>query len=501
MCSSSDKLSLFFFEPTFAARCRLLGLYVLIALGGFFYILGDYFLSDDWNLLLLLKSASLRDLLGLFLPRETDVFHFIRPLSFVPWWVNSRLWGLDPLGYHLTNVVLHGLNAGLLAVLCRQLAMTAGGAFAAGLIFALSPLNPDAVTWLAALNDPSCVFFYLLSACLLVSYLKGGQTSHLILSLLAFAAALLNKEMALSFPLVATLLAVFYAKASRYRRAVVFYWLIAAGYMVFRLLTLGGIKGYLDSQGHSIHAIWSPALLISNLTWVPLKTIAFPLNSAILGPVYYRATLVLLAALYGAAILWALYHAGWHRRNKTGSLLILGVAWIVLTSTPVFNLLQTVSPDLQNTRYLYLPGAGFAMLLAALLSPSGANPKPKWLKQAVWVVFLVVWTVLLQINNTSWHTAAANSYELCRQIVFQTSPEERKIFVVGDLDTHKGAYQFRNGINPAVNLTLDPEFAIDFKAWRAGGEFDVQNWKKEVAWGQKPPENPSQWDRIIDINN
>jgi len=90
------------------------------------------------------------------------------PLTWLSWALDEALWGLDPFGFHLTNLVLHGLNAVLVFFLAeRLLALTTEleprgvrlGAVFAALFFAVHPLRAESVAWITERRDVlSCAF-------------------------------------------------------------------------------------------------------------------------------------------------------------------------------------------------------------------------------------------------------------------------------------------------------------------------------------------------------
>lgn len=125
------------------------------------------------------------------------------PVTWMTFGVDYVLWGMDPFGYHLTNILFHAANAvlfyfGALALLKLAIPNNARipvGALFATLVFALHPLRVESVAWVTERRDLVCGLFYLLT---IVAYLR----KHYWSSLGACALAILSKEIAVTLPLI-----------------------------------------------------------------------------------------------------------------------------------------------------------------------------------------------------------------------------------------------------------------------------------------------------------
>ena len=131
------------------------------------------------------------------------------PVTSTSLWLEWRLWGMNPLGYHLTNLALHLGGVMLFWSVLRRLRVP--GAWLAALLFAVHPINVESVTWIAERKNLLALLFYLLS---MLAFLKAGIAKPADalaraglnrwywLSLLAFILAMLSKGSVATLPLV-----------------------------------------------------------------------------------------------------------------------------------------------------------------------------------------------------------------------------------------------------------------------------------------------------------
>lgn len=131
---------------------------------------GDFIWDDDYYVV---NNAALRSFdgiqdiwLGILSPYTYPAPQYY-PMTFTSLWLDYRIWGLNPLGYHLTNVVLHVLCAWCVWGALRKLGVP--GAALAAFIFALHPMNVESVAWITERKNVLSTLFFL--AALLV-YLR-----------------------------------------------------------------------------------------------------------------------------------------------------------------------------------------------------------------------------------------------------------------------------------------------------------------------------------------
>jgi tetratricopeptide (TPR) repeat protein len=134
------------------------------------------------------------------------------PLVHSSFWLEYHVWGLNPLGYHLVNVLLHSVNALLVWRLLDRLGVP--GAYLAALIFAVHPMQVESVAWVTERKNVLSGFFYLLAlgAYLRAMRLDDTDSTHRpglhieIIALILFACALLSKTVTVTLPCVIVLL-------------------------------------------------------------------------------------------------------------------------------------------------------------------------------------------------------------------------------------------------------------------------------------------------------
>ncbi len=169
---------------------------------------GDFLWDDDAHV----TKTALRSIEGLhriwFNIGATQQYY---PLLHSAFWIEARLWGDQVLGYHLVNVVLHVVAACLLVMLCQQLKIK--GAWIAGALFALHPVNVESVAWISEQKNTLSLVFYLLAAIAYLKFDDQRKPKFYAIASALFLCALMTKTVTASLP--AALLVVFWWKRGR----------------------------------------------------------------------------------------------------------------------------------------------------------------------------------------------------------------------------------------------------------------------------------------------
>jgi tetratricopeptide (TPR) repeat protein len=184
----------------FIAAVLIIGTALIVYVPG---IHGGFILDDD---LYLTQNKLIADADGLYSFWFTTLATDYYPVSNSTLWLEWRLWGLNPTGYHVTNAILHALASFLVYLVLTQLRVP--GALLAAVIFAVHPVNIESVEWIAQRKGLLAMVFFLLSV---LWYLRSQIESPTLnlqygLSLLAFVLAMLSKSSVATLPLVLLLL-------------------------------------------------------------------------------------------------------------------------------------------------------------------------------------------------------------------------------------------------------------------------------------------------------
>jgi len=351
---------------------------VFVGLAGLVFLvfagcLENQFLNWDDNLHILSNPVVENfDWVGAFTTSRNSVYH---PLADLSWAIEYWLVGLDPLLYHLDNVLLHGLNAFLVFILVRRLAPESGFVplFCAAL-FAVHPMQVESVAWATERKGLLCTGFSLLT---MVSYFGAGQTKRTWVSELStfvfFALAILAKPTAIMLPVVLLSMEYLLMSGSVGRR---------------QRLRLAPFFALSIARGVATLAIQAPPL---DTTHLPLYNMSFfeRIGVACQSLVFYLAKFLFpekLSVYYDIhfvraephqwilAVVAALAAGWWFRANPHARRLsIWSLLFFLVTIAQMTKIIPFSSNSIFNDRYLYFPILGLILFTACSLETLAAR--------------------------------------------------------------------------------------------------------------------------------
>jgi hypothetical protein len=354
--------------------------------------------------------------------------HYI-PLSWMTLGLDYKLWGMNPFGYHLSNVLLHTANAVVfyfLAVAIFKITIPAGapsaiawGALFTALLFAVHPLRVESVAWITERRDVLAGLFYLLAILAYVHAYRPGRPilrKYYWLCLASFVLALLAKETVVTLPALLLLLD-FYplhrlpASPRRWMERqfrgpwfekIPFAALDAA--LLVRMLFVANEEPVFDPRAG---LGWFPrvAAPFYNLAFYLWKTVC-PVRLSPLYP-FTRHKLDPSAApfLISAMIVVSITVAAIYLRRRWPAFATAWVAYIV-TLAPVIGFVAN-GPRLANDRNTYLACLGWALLAGALMVLCWQSARFRWLLAATAALAVLSLAALTNQQLLVWHDSDA----------------------------------------------------------------------------------------------
>lgn len=322
------------------------------------------------------------------------------PLVFTTYWIEYRLWGLNPLGYHATNIVLHAANTLLVwSVLCHL--GVPGAVFATG-IFALHPVHVESVAWITERKDVLSGMFYLLAVMTWLRFFATRRWRSYVLSVALFLCALLSKSMTCTLPLTLLLVA-WWTEGRQWRRKI-------APVLPFLVISvgLGLVTMWRESLFHSPATATPPlaplqrGLVAARALWFYAGKLLWPVN---LMALYPRWQVDVNAAWQYAFVVGAIAVPLilWLARSRFGKGPLVAVLFFAITLGPASGLLRF---DFQRLSYVadrfqYLASLGPIALLTAVLATSSE----RWRTLRSWAAHVVAALVLCALGLLTWEHA------------------------------------------------------------------------------------------------
>ena len=293
------------------------------------------------------------------------------PLVYTTLRFEHTLWGLHPVGYHFVNILFHALNALLVWVVLRRLALP--GSWLAAAIWAVHPVNVESVAWITELKNTQSTLFYLLALLAWMKYADretGRPWRFYGLALVLQALALFSKTTACTLPAALLLVLWLRKEPIGWRRLVQVAPFLALGVAMGLISVwweahLGNYGNELDYSFNGLerlliatHALW---FYVTKLVWPAKLAFSYPRwEIDVRDPRQYTW---LIGCVAMALFLW------W-RRRVLGRAPVAAVVFFVAALSPLLGFipLYTFRYTFVADHYQYVASIGLIALFAAAVS-------------------------------------------------------------------------------------------------------------------------------------
>ena len=373
-----------------------LAVLVIAVFVAFWPALGNGFVWDDTENLV--RNTHYQGVSGENLTWCLTAYHggHYQPLTWLSFMLDHALWGERRLGYHLTNVLLHALNALLFAFLARGLLQgDAFGALIAAGVFALHPMRVESVAWVTERRDVLGSAFFLLAVLAYLQWVSSEDRRWYAVSVGLFFLSLSAKALGLALPVVLLVLDACPLRRFRWPRVLweklpffalsgLFAWLALRAQEAQGALIDTGSHGWMSRVAQAGYGLVYYLRSMLALSWSPLHERPAALDAG--EPRFLLSVVVVIGAAVALCI--------WRRRFPSVAAAAACYAALV---APVLGIAQS-GVQLVADRYSYLACLPWAVLLGAGLS----RLKPRAAVSAVVVAVLLLWGVLTWRQTRVW---------------------------------------------------------------------------------------------------
>jgi hypothetical protein len=292
------------------------------------------------------------------------------PITWLSHMLDCEIYGLNPLGHHITSLLLHIANTLLLFLLLSKMTGALWKSAFVAAAFALHPIHVESVAWVAERKDVLSGLFWMLTIIAYVHYARHPNIKRYVLVLLAFIMGLMSKPMVVTLPFVLLLLdwwplgRLVLRPSSLVPRTSPSVWhLLAEKIPLFVLSAISCIITLVaQKRGESVLSlkVWPlPIRLINSLGcyFNYIMKMLYPKGLAVLYPIMEKPTIdAAVLAVAGVIVLLRI----WGRGRRW---LVVGLLWYLGTLVPVIGLVQ-VGTQIMADRYTYLPSIGVFLVIA-----------------------------------------------------------------------------------------------------------------------------------------
>jgi len=379
----------------------------IVSLGVFAPSLKNNFVWDDHKFVIK-KSSSLEAshiTYMLLMPsiRSGKSIHY-RPIMFISYVVDKKFWSISPFGFHLSNIIFHSVSTVLfyfmVLLILREFKVERKEpiAFLSSLFFALHPVHVEAVSFVSARSDLLCTIFFFLAFIFYV--LSYRRLWFLVLTAFCFYLSLLSKEVAVAFPIVAIGFDLISRRFAS-RESILRYSIL--GVLILAYLYLRG-RGYVIIPGifserfqlsvQDGTQIWGVLKVLLSSYLFYIKKLVFPFN---INPFIATLSIGFYYLVSSILVIILLCIIGFISIRKREGITAFCIFWILTNLGPASLVaIFRVATMSVAERFLYIPSAGFCMLLGYFVIEAGERMKYQrtgWALGSLICIFYLFFTI------------------------------------------------------------------------------------------------------------
>jgi protein O-mannosyl-transferase len=298
------------------------------------------------------------------------------PLTWLSYELDATLFGLNPAGFHATNIILHACNVWMLFLVLNRLTESSGLGAVVALFYAIHPLHVESVAWVSERKDVLSTFWMLAALLMYEHYARQPTITRLVATGLLMTLGLLAKQMLVTLPILLLLLDVWpmrrivwtglpqpIERENRYSPAL--WWkAVLEKLPLFVLSLIAGMITLVAQRANmskeSVIPAWNRvANAIQACDFYLWKTIS-PTGLSAFYPHPTHAINWQIAGLAASLLLaFTVFSVWWARRRPY---ILFGWLWFLVTLLPVLGLVQ-VGKQAYADRYVYVPHIGLFVLI------------------------------------------------------------------------------------------------------------------------------------------
>ncbi|MFZ5906199.1 MAG: tetratricopeptide repeat protein [Nitrospirota bacterium] len=354
------------------------------------------FVWDDKGLILSNKAiGSLKNIPSFFVTDSWKATgnpsgHYYRPVINTFWNISYQVWGLNPVGYHITNIVLHAMLSVLVYYLALKILESPFASFLSALIFATHPVHTENIAWITGAGYLISAIFILSTFLCYIQFREKSSKTYLMISLAIYTLAVFSIEYALMLPSILIIYEWLIRGQRISVRPMLLFIMITGLFLIIRASLVPQLF-----QGETI-PLYSRILTSLTIQIDYLSLFFIPYKLKILYDVQPIHTLLWKEALIAIFVflLITVLMCYFYRKNKKA---LFSLLWFFLILLPAANILVVLKPQMMSLRFLYIPSIGLSMLMGLYLEKISGK--------FIILPFLLIFVLSIQtfMQNRYWH--------------------------------------------------------------------------------------------------